>query len=310
MRPLIYKIILALFLLFFLDRSIGYFFDIILSRSPDGRYYKTSYTLNSCDEEIVIIGSSRGETNISPIILTKELGIRSWNASRGGQGLPYFRCIQEGILKRYKPKILILNIESYLLEAKPHYEKLGFLRPYYWKNKEIRPMINKISKFERFLITSKLYSYNSSFYYLFRPFFIHGIDGKISDNGWKPLQGKMNRRIIEELGDFDYKESIDSLNRETVSIFDTLINKFVNTDTKLIIVTSPDFYNKGIVTSPTIRYIEETCNIHQIPYFNFANDTSITSNSQYFHDPDHLNKTGAIYFSNKLCNKIKAYVNN
>ena len=52
---------------------IGASFTYLLDKLDDGRYYKTQYSLDHANEDIIIIGSSRGETNYNPSVFTKFL---------------------------------------------------------------------------------------------------------------------------------------------------------------------------------------------------------------------------------------------
>ena len=131
MRRFIFKIFLLVAILAVCDWAAGNVLDWLRDHSPDGRHFKNGYTLNSCHEDLVVIGSSRGEQNFVPRIFEDSLGLSCWNASRGGQGMPYFRAIQEGILARYAPKVVVFNIDEMELESSPDYEIAGVLRPYY-----------------------------------------------------------------------------------------------------------------------------------------------------------------------------------
>lgn len=143
MKKLLVKISVVLVLLAACDMLAGLGLDWLRDHSPDGRYYKTKYSLEACNEDVVVIGSSRGEINYVSQIIEDSLGLPCWNASRGGQGTPYFRAIQEGILSRYAPKVVILNIDDNDLETRPNYEHAGVLRPFYHSRPEIRPILDQ-----------------------------------------------------------------------------------------------------------------------------------------------------------------------
>jgi hypothetical protein len=303
MRKLIFKICVLLVILALCDRLAGYVLDRLRDHSPDGRYYKTSYSLKSCKEDLVIIGSSRGEQNYVPQIFEDSLGLGCWNASRGGQGLPYFRAIQEGILDRYAPKLVILNVDENDLVTAPDYEIAGVLRPYYHSCPPIRPVLNQASPFEWLLMKSRLYEYNSSFYYLLRPYFIQGLDGKTSDKGWKPNWRKINVELTKKPG--KVKETgKESLNKESIALMETFVKKIREKGCQLIFVVSPN-YGRSSDSSLTIQYLREHSKKENIPLFVYSSDTAFTTKSDYFGDPDHLNVEGAQIFTKDLVLKIK-----
>lgn len=303
MRKLFAKILLVLALFAAFDVLGGYVLDQLLKHSPDGRYYKTRYSLKVCNEDVVVIGSSRGEINYVSQIIEDSLGMSCWNASRGGQGTPYFRAIQEGILSRYAPKVVILNIDDNDLETPPNYDHAGVLRPFYQSCPEIRPIIDKTSRFEWLLMKSRLYAYNSSFYYLIRPYFIQGLDGKTSDKGWKPRLDKMSGEIG---GPVTPEPPRVQLNKESVALFDTLVHKFRERGCKLFFVVSPN-YGRTVSASSAIEYLRKTSRENDIPLFVYSNDTSFITRPDFFVDPDHLNVEGAQLFTKRLVGQIKPY---
>ncbi len=51
-------------------------------------------------------------------------------------------------------------------------------------------------------------------------------------------------------------------------------------------------------------YIDSLADFFQIEYYNFSEDSTISSNNQYFHNADHLNLAGQEIFTKKLLHKI------
>lgn len=304
MRKLFTKISIVLALLAVCDVLAGMVLDWLRDHSPDGRYYKTKYSLEACNEDVIVIGSSRGEINYVSQIIEDSLGLSCWNASRGGQGTPYFRAIQEGVLTRYTPKMVILNIDDNDLETPPNYEHAGVLRPFYQNHPEIRPILDKTSTFEWLLMKSRLYAYNSSYYYLIRPYFIQGLDGKTSDKGWKPRLDKMSTEISKDIEPEPNKVPLDP---ESVALFDTLINKFQQRGCKVFLVVSPN-YGRTVSASSSIEYLRKTSRERNTPLFVYSNDTAFITKPGLFVDPDHLNVEGAQIFTQHLIRQIKPLV--
>jgi len=304
MRKLFTKIGIVLALLAVVDVLAGVALDWLRDHSPDGRYYKTKYSLEACNEDVVVIGSSRGEINYVSQIIEDSLGMTCWNASRGGQGTPYFRAIQEGVLARYAPKVVILNIDDNDLETRPNYEHAGVLRPFYQSHPEIRPILDETSTFEWLLMKSRLYAYNSSYYYLIRPYFIQGLDGKTSDKGWKPRLEKMSTEIN---GTLEPEPPKVPLHPEAVALFDTIVSKFQQRGTRMFLVVSPNF-GRTVGSSSTIEYLRKTSRERNIPLFVYSNDTAFITKPEYYVDPDHLNVEGAQIFTQHLIRQIKPLV--
>lgn len=304
MKKLLIHIAIVLALLAVVDRLAGWGLDWLRDHSPDGRYFKTKYSLEIAQEDVIVLGSSRGEMNYVSQVIEDSLGMSCWNASRGGQGMPYFRAIQEGILNRYAPKVVILNVDDYDLEFPPNYEHAGVLRPFYHNHPEIHHILDQTSTFEWLLMQSRLYAYNSSYYYLIRPYFVQGLDGKTSDKGWKPRVDTMSVEMGKNLEPEPPKMP---LNPEGVALFDALVKQFQDKGCKMFMVVSPNF-GRSVDSSTTIEYLRKTSRERNIPLFVYSNDSAFITKPDYFTDPNHLNVEGARLFTSDLVRHIKPLV--
>ncbi len=301
LNKIIRNLVVLLFIVFLIDIAFGLIFSKILYKSPDGRYYKTIYSLEKSNEDILIIGSSKAEQDYVPEILTKKLNLSCWNAGRGGQGLLFFRCIQEATLKRYSPKILILNLSKHNLEGKLKTERIGLLRPFYWNHPEIRGLIDRISKYEKYFVYSNLYAYNSVFYYLFRSYVIKGIDGNIKDNGWKARTGqiKIDSSVNYTREIYQKSLTIDDTSRNE---FEILLSSFIEKGTKVYIIIAPDFQPSSRTIS--LGKIDEIAKKYNVKVLDYHRDTTFIYNRKLFIDHGHLNVEGARLITNKIAQEI------
>jgi len=299
MIGLLKKFILLLVAFVVFDFIIGLGLGEIRDNSPDGRYFKSKYSLEDGKEDIVIFGASCAETDFASSIIEDSLNMTCWNAGRGGQGLPFWLCIELGILKRYTPKIAIVEIGAERLSADlgEFYEPAGILRPFYRKHKEIQPILDKISYFEKYFNLFNLYSYNSSYYYLFRPYFVKGLDGKLKDKGWKPLDYfmKTSKNCISTIN------TSLKLNKESLDMFNYFISNLTDKGCKVFVVLTPNYSEKIIKTS-TLEYIKQMENV-EILDFEF-NDL-ISRDIKLYCDPMHLNRNGAIKYTSIFAHKFK-----
>jgi len=303
MKKLIAKLFLVLLIFSIIDLLAGKILNVLRDHVPNGRYYKVKYSLDQCKEDIIILGSSRGEMNYNPFIIEDSLKMSCWDASSSGQTLPYFRCIQEGILARYAPRVVILNVEADMLEYPLSYEHVGLLRPFYNDHEEIQPIMNRISVSEKYQMMSRFYAYNSSFYHLIRPYLIEVADDYKETKGWEPGEEKMD--MAYRIKKLEVIIDNNKLNEEAAAEFETLIKKFEEQGTQVVMVISPN-YGKFQSDTPTITYLRHFTKDYNIPLFIYSDDTSIVSNFDYFFNSDHLNRTGSEFFTNKLVASIKA----
>ncbi|GGF44992.1 SGNH/GDSL hydrolase family protein [Echinicola rosea] len=297
-------IIIASFLV--MDFLIGTVLDATLKNSPDGRFYKIQYTLSDCVDDIIIYGSSRAESNYVPKVFRDSLGLSCWNSGRGGQSLPFMYAMNKAVTERHSPKIAIINVEDIFLEYREEEHSFfdraaGILRPFYIDHPSVRTIVNHNSYAEPYLNYSNLYAYNSSYYYLLRPYAIEGLDGKIEDAGWKPKPGKLKSQKYEQR----VVQEDNELNPEYVALFDEFITSLRNRGTQVYVITSPN-YKEKVVSTRTLEYIK---NRKDIVFFDFSNDTRFTDNKTYYNDPNHMNRTGAIAFSAEIAKKIKSQTN-
>lgn len=299
MGKLFLKLILISISFVIIDYIIGLGLDIIRNNSSDGRYYKAQYSLERCKADIVIFGASRAEVNIVPSIFEDSMKMICWNTGRGGQSLPFWLCMEKGILIRYTPKIAVIDIEPEFLsfDLSYFYEPVGFLRPFYRSHKEIRFILNNISLFEHFFVYSSLYTYNSSYYYLIRPYLFKNLDGKNTDKGWKPLIGQMTLSTPKPISINTFRK----LNNETILLFNEFISNLSTKGCKVFVVISPR-YNENVRNTSTIEYIK---NMKNAFLCDFEDNKLFIENGRFYRDPDHLNVEGAIKFSNLLVNKIR-----
>lgn len=300
MKRLFTKLLILTVFLFGLDWAGGLILRRILYHSPDGRYFKALYTLDRSTEDLIIFGSSRAEANYVPDEFKKSLGLSTWNAGRGGQFLPFWYSLYLGMEKRHIPKVVIINVENDFLkpnDTSSAFERAGFLRPFYKSHLPIQPLLNKISKSEPFLIKSDLYAFNSSFYYLFRPFVFKGVDGKIEDKGWKPLKGVMPPKEVEPS---IINENDNKLSPLFVEIFEKFISDLNSNGIKVFVCISPDF-GRIVKETSTLNYLK---GINGIKLIDFSSNTEFVTNHKIYADKDHLNIEGARQFSKTLAKKI------
>jgi len=295
----IVKTIILLGILLIIDISWGVICNSLLSKQKDGRFYKISYSLDKSNEDIIILGSSRAETNYNPAIFEKELGLSCWNAGRGGQGLLYCLALEEEILKRYSPKMIILNMDQKGLEGVVDYDMASILRPFSGNHTSIYEILRKKNWSEKYKLLSNIYTYNSMMFYFIRPFFIKNKDGNVSDKGWKPRKGEITPPpIMENANKIDTFKS-QELNPEKIIMLNQLIENANRKHTKLIISIPPDYLPIQRETA-TMSYIKKLSINKSIFVIDMTIDTTFVRKQKFFCDLSHMNDFGANIFSARL----------
>jgi len=303
------KLAFILSILIAIDFILGAIFGNMLKNQTDGRFYKIAYSLDKSKEDIIIIGSSRAETNYNPKLIGKELNMSCWNSGRGGQGIIFFTCIAEEIMKRFSPKIILLNMDPNGLEDPLDYDRLSILRPFAKNHTEIKKYLNRQDSFEKYKLMSNIYSYNSMMFYFLRPYFVKNKDGNSSDMGWKPREGEISETLLSQNKPGTNPGQKEYLNMDAIDYLNLIIETAKKKHVNLIISISPNFYPPQKETA-TISYVKNLCKEKRINLINFTNDTSLVEKKKYFVDLYHLNEVGANVFSKLLSKKlIEVHVN-
>lgn len=255
---------------------------------------KQMYDLCMKDEyDILIMGSSRAHHHYVPQIIEDSLGMSCYNAGYDGNGIIMMYGIYQMIVNRYKPKLIIYDVEQAfdLNEYKSDnncIRYLAALKPYY-----LRPGIDQIfkdvSQEEYYKTHSGLCRYNS----VSIPLIVDYIFSRPMDvNGYSPLSGEMKKEPEKKL-------------KNKVSTIDTLklnyMHKFVDDVTArnipLVLVYSPKY---GADNSFKLQPIKDLCEFYNVPFVDYFADSEFMSHKEWFKEPMHLNDAGARMFTLRL----------
>ena len=165
-RPILYfvtKLFTFLLLIFAIDYCVGQLLSYFYFKQKSGVDYRTTYSINITKEDILIFGSSRANHHYHPHIFKSRLHMSYYNAGRDGTSIIYHYALLKGVLKRYSPKIIILDILNKEFQKNADsYEKISPLLPYYNSHPEIRSIVQLRSRYEKHKLFSKIYPFNSA----------------------------------------------------------------------------------------------------------------------------------------------------
>lgn len=286
------RLVVLLFAIIIIDFVIGKILAHYYFKISSGMYYNTTFAIDSTNAETLVFGSSRANHHYVPLVFEKELETSLYNCGRDGVGLVFEASLIKAITSRYKPKRIIMDIlpgEFTFDES----ESLTLLLPY--QNKPaIYPYLAEISPFEPLKLLSRCYPYNS----LISSIVIGNINKKPKedDKGFVPLFGNIGneppRKTIES----------DTVLKKKVEVFDDIVNYLKDEGIICYFVISPDFAESQRVTGRLIKKkIGNAKNLHFVDYSHRSN----YMHPGLFFNTFHLNYTGAVEFSEELCNYIK-----
>lgn len=287
-----------------LDFSIGKTLQYFYFRQSLGRQFRTYYTIEKTTADVLIFGSSRAFNHYVPDIFEQGLHQSCYNTGSSGQFILYDYATLKAVLKRYTPKIIILDItQGEFRIERESYERLSFLLPYYKTHTEIQSVIDLKSPFEKYKLISSIYPFNSSFVSLAAGQTDYFKKRNTVIKGYKPLQEIWNG-LIETVNTNPYLIDITKTN-----IYISFLKACQKSGKKILVVCSPTYLNYKI-PDISITTASKIASHEHVTFIDFTNDTSFTNHPNLFANPKHLNGSGAEFFTNALLKKIAGYYRN
>ncbi|MEL7532287.1 MAG: hypothetical protein AAFN10_13300 [Bacteroidota bacterium] len=284
-------------LLLLLDIVVGWGLQKWYFSQSSGKYHRITHALHQTEAEILFVGTSHAVRHFIPSIFSDSLGLSGYNLGARGQHLYYCDAMMAAILERYTPRKIVINIDRDLFYGEANFDKLSDLKPYYWNTPVLRPHIEQRGPMERFLLLSKLYTYNSSVVHLIR----YSAKPQTDLNGYLPQYKTMPENYIPAAADttgFDFQ-----VGHSQLQLLEQRLVQAQAAGSELYFVISP------IISGDYIRNreIEKMAARLQVPLWNYSRDSSLIGQNQYFGDEIHLNHAGAEIISKDLAHKIKNY---
>lgn len=296
---LIIKLVIFLTLFFFLDLIVGTFLSKLYFKQTSGWEYRTKYSIEDTGADILIFGASRAQQQYNPVFFEERLKQTCYNVGRDGESFFYYYAVFKSILKRYMPKMIILDIENGVFKAdQSSYDRLSVLLPFYKKHPEIQSVIELKGPFEKLKLQSKVYPYNSMLFKIAIGNTEFNKKRNIDINGYVPLSRALNEPVRNVT--ISKKYDLDS---NKLNLYQSFIDECLKANIKLFIVCSPYYLNLiGTDTSMTIA--KNVAKSNSIQFFDFSKDVFFLKNPTLFDDTVHLNMEGAKIFSNNLIDSI------
>ena len=156
------RLLFFLLIIFCLDFTFGLILKYLYYKQDSGLLYRTTYSMDSTRAQLLIFGSSTANHHYVPVLFENKMNATLYNAGRDGNSILYHYSVLTSILKRYSPEIAILDFNAgEFKKDMQSYERLSSLLPYYEYHPEIRSIIQRKNKFEKYKLLSKIYPFNS-----------------------------------------------------------------------------------------------------------------------------------------------------
>ncbi|MCZ2458010.1 MAG: hypothetical protein LC128_00150 [Chitinophagales bacterium] len=296
------KLFSFLAILFLLDLAIGNVLRYYYFRQTSGLYYRTTYALDSTNADMLIFGASTANHHYVPVRFEDRLQLSCYNTGRDGNSIFYSFAVLQSILKRHKPRMVILDIyDREFKKDEKNYDRLSSLLPYYDKHPEIRPIVQLKGPYEKLKMFSKIYPFNSMLFTIWagNSEFNKGRENIPDESGYVPLTSNWKGTLIIDSSSAKYETDTTM-----ISVFRSFIKECVSKNIALYIFVSPKFvrFEKRDIT---LDVVEKIADEFKIPFYNFANDPFFLGQKDLYYDNSHLNAKGAEIFTDMVIDKIE-----
>jgi hypothetical protein len=291
-------------ILFFLDYVIGGILRHLYFKQDSGYLYRTTYAMDSTKADILIFGSSTANHHYYPPVFEKRMNMTVYNTGRDGNTVFYNYAVLESILKRYFPKIAILNFDiGEFQKERQSYDRLSSLLPYFDQHPHIRRIIELRGPYEKYKLLSKIYPFNSLIFSI-------GIGNTdynrnreyIEDQqGYVPLMNQWNQHLHIDTSNLKYE-----LDSNKINMLTNFIKDCINSNIKLYIFISPRFI-KYYGQDQSVEIASKIAKEFDVPFYDYSKDAFFWNHPNLFDDQTHLNDSGARVFSNKVIDDMLHY---
>lgn len=285
--------------LLILDFLIGNILSHYYFKKQRNYNYRTTYAIDSTRASLLIFGSSRATHHYRPDVFEKSLGVTYYNTGRDGEFILYNYAVLKAVLKRYSPKIIILDFSpGEFAKTTDNYDRLSSLLPFYKSHPEMRSIIELRSKFEKVKLISYIYPYNSALLNILSQNATLPTEKKEDIQGYLPLTKMWSDSIKVDNTATKYK--VDSI---TVNTYESFIRDCKNSNVQLYVVCSPFFIKRSHIDY-SVQLANQIAKKYDVQFFNYVTDTNFINHATLFEDPAHLNNDGAKLFSITVSDRI------
>jgi hypothetical protein len=298
------KVIVCIFLIDFIFGEIQRY---VFFQQKSGKFYRINYTMDVSTDEVIIFGSSHAAAHYVPDVFEKELGLSCYNAGVAGQQILVHKTLQEIVLQRTTPKIMILDIDTWGFYQDPyHYDRLSDLHPFYYKHPDIIGKVLALkSGLTEYFLKSRLYQYNSTIVHVVKYWLAPQRDRK----GYqatlvqlpRPEQTVQVRREDEQ----PPVRRPRPFDKNMIAALEQFALNAKKRNVRLVFAFSPTLEYTDTSQDDSVEKIRSITNRNSIILISYINNPDFLGHYELFADSGHLNDPGARLFSKMVSDKIR-----
>lgn len=296
MKKFLIKIALFFAIVAIVDLGYGKVGDYLRDHAKGGMAAKVHYICEECNDDIIMMGSSRMQHHYVPQVFEDSLGMTCYNAGMDGNGILLSYGFLEMMLERFHPKRIIYDVSSFDMYTDDNTKYLDYMKPYYWNEHEsVAGIFRDVDGMERWKMLSSLYRYNSKLFQMIGDN-MHPLSNL--EKGYSPLYRTM---------DYDPPMPSGEAKREEDCLKIQYLRKFIvkaqENDVELVFVASPTWHglHKTSFNIPILSLFDEL----NVDFMDCYYDSIICSSHEYWSDGTHMNDNGARQFSEELATILK-----
>lgn len=295
MKKYILHILLFFAIIVTIDYCFGKALDYLVSHAQGGNTKETYDLLMNDQYDIIIMGSSRATHHYIPQMIEDSIGMTCYNAGADGNGIVLMYGRYKLITNRYNPKVILYDVEPAFdiieySEDDHNRRYLAGLKAYFFQP-GIKDIFTDVNWAEGLKNYSGLFRYNGDYFNHFRNFVTRM---PISDKGYLPLQGKMNKEPEKKEASTCVQDSLK------LSYIKTMAADAKSRGIEFIFVASPKYG-----ADPTsVQPIKDIADELGIPFWDYTNTPDFRS-WEYFKEPMHLSDDGAREYTAEIIKRLK-----
>lgn len=300
MKKFLLKVLLFFACVVVMDIAFGQLFSYLRVHAKGGSTANCEYIANQCQDDIIIIGSSRATHHYVPKIIEDSLGMSCCNCGEEGNGVVLAYGRLKMLTERYTPKLVLYELTpGYDYGTKePNNKYLGYLRAYYDK-KGIKVLFEDFDDDLSWLkMKSKMYQNTSRLL----PDVFDNILYRDNHKGYEPLYGKMilkeNQFTVQ-----NYQDLVFAVDSVKLSYIERVIDLCKEEQIPLLFMISPRYG----MAKPDMSIYEPAlsiCKQYNVPVYNYISCMSISDHIEFFQDEGHMNNQGAEAYTSLLINDV------
>ena len=302
MKKYLLKIALFFALMAVIDVACGWIFGILRSKARGGQTHKNEYISNVCEDDILILGSSKADHHYVPSVFEDSLGLTCYNAGEMGCGIIPAYVRYKMVSQRHKPKLVLYEVTpgyDYIVDN-GYSSYLGVIRQY-TGDKMVRDIYLDFSDgLEGLRLMSNMYRNNSKLVANTKDL----LAGADAYKGYEPLYGKISSAKPVATAKDAKNVAIDSLKWKYM---ERLIEDAKKDNVPIVFIVSPSYSGK---LPQDYDPIMDMCEKYGVPLVNNIESDSFVQNKEMFQDVTHLNHAGAMAYSQMIIPQIRHFIKN